>query len=450
MKGSGVRRLIPAGLIGIAAAAGAQPNPRVPNPALQGLAAEVQAACQTSHPPPWDTPQLLNQARRVSGLSNDMGRPCTPNRALALRVAEAAADVPGYDSSQAFSMLAEFHQLGIGTDRDPARARLYRLRGSLITVPSVVPPFAGEAELDAYVARPETIAFLQRYAASPELPFARLRLARALFLRGRPADRERAMRLLDDPAVGGNDEANFIRARDVLVSGIEGTERSRAVSGLRVLVRRNHREGRILLEALARDQLARARLPEQRWDGIEWLGEVALDGDPEHRAALLRHATAANGGRPPPRLAGPPDERFAPLTAASVSDDDYPAAAVRAQESGTVRLFGLVDPRGRTIYTEPAAPDQNPRLLAAARRLHSSRRRPSADLGDARLAPYMWIELAPMTFTVEGPGAAASASPFRHPNAEAASRWSRCRISARHRARPGGPFLAFASTAGLN
>jgi hypothetical protein len=394
---------VPAALIGIAAAAGAQPNPPVPNPALQGLAAEVHAACPTPYPPPWNTLQLLQHARRVAGLSDYPGRPCTPNPALALRIVEAAADFPAYDSTYAFPMLVEFHERGIGTEADPARALLYRLRGWLITLPSGVPPFADEAELDAYVSRPETIAFLRRYAASPELPFAKLRLARALFLRGRRADRERAMRLLDDPALTQNSEAIFIRARDVLASGGGATERSRVVSGLRQLVRWNHREGRILLEAFARAQLAQARLPEQRWDAIEWLGEVALHGDPEHRAALLRHAAAANGGRPPPRLAGPPDERFAPLSAASVSDDDFPVAALRAQESGVVRLVGLVDPRGRLIYTEPAGPDQNPRLLVAARRLHASRRRAEADLGDARLAPYMWIELAPMIFTYEGP-----------------------------------------------
>ena len=404
MTGRGIRRLVPAAVIGIAAAAGAQPNPRVPHPALQGLAAQVQAACPSYYPPPWDTLQLLHHAQRLAGLIDEMGRSCTPNPALALRIAEAAADVPAYDSGYAFSVLAEFHRLGIGGNPDPARARLDRLRGWLITFQGGTAPFADEAELDAYVSRPETIAFLQHYAASPELPFARLRLARALFLRGRPADRARAMRLLDDPALTSSEEAIFIRARDVLASGTDGIERGRAVSALRSIVRRNHREGRILLEAFARAQLAHARLPEQRWDGIEWLGELALLGDPEHRAALLRHATAANGGRPPPRLAGPPAERFAPLTAASVSDDDYPAAALRAQESGTVRLLGLVDPRGRTIYTEPAGPDQSPRLLAAARRLHASRRRPAADLGEARLAPYMWIELAPMTFTYEGPG----------------------------------------------
>jgi TPR repeat protein len=398
-----VRWLVPAALIGIAAAAGAQPNPRVPDPALQGLAAEVQAACPTPYPPPWNTLQLLDQARRVAGLSDYPGRPCRPNPALALRVVEAAADSPAYDSSEAFSMLVEFHERGIGTEADPARARLYRQRRWLITLPSGAAPFADEAELDAYVSRPETIAFLRRYAASLELPFARLRLARALFLRGRPADRERAIRLLDDPALTLNDEAIFIRARDVLVSGRGATERSRVVPALRQLVRWNHREGRILLEALARAQLAGARGPEQRWDAIEWLGEVALDGDPEHRAALLRHATTANGGRPPPRLPGPPTERFAPLGAYSISDDDYPPGALRAQESGTVRLLGLVDPRGRTIYTEPAGPGQSPRLLAAAQRIHASRRRAETDLGDARLAPYMWIELAPMIFTYEGP-----------------------------------------------
>lgn len=398
-----MKRLVPAALIGIAAVAGAQPNPPMPNPALQGLAAEVHAACPTPYPPPWNTLQLLQHARRVAGLSDYPGRPCTPNPALALRIVEAAANFPAYDSSYAFPMLVEFHERGIGTEADPARARLYRLRGWLITFQGGAAPFADEAELDAYVARPETIAFLRRYAASPELPFARLRLARALFLRGRPADRERAMRLLDDPALTQNDEAIFIRARDVLARGRDATERSRVVSGLRQLVRRNHREARILLEALARAHLAQARLPEQRWDAIEWLGEVALDGDPEHRAALLRHATAANGGRSPPHLAAAPAERFAPLVAASISGDDYPAAALRAQESGVVSLLGLVDPRGRTIFTEPAGPDQNPRLLAAARRLHASRRRPAADLGDARLAPYMWIELAPMAFTYEGP-----------------------------------------------
>jgi hypothetical protein len=339
----------------------------------------------------------------MAGFDDDPGWPCTPDRALALRIVEAAADFPAYDSTYAFPMLAEFHERGIGTAADPARARLDRTRGWLITLPTgIEPPFADEAALDAYVARPETIAFLERYARSPELPFARLRLARALFLRGRPADRERAIRLLGDS--GDLDgEAAFIRARDVLASGMDGAERSRMAPALRRLVRRNHREARILLEAFARAQLAQARLPEQRWDGIEWLGEVALDGDPEHRAALLRQATAANGGRPPPRLAGPPDERFAPLTASHISDDDYPVAALRAGESGVVRLAGLVDPRGRTIYTEPATPGQNPRLLVAARRLHASRRRPATDLGAARRAPYMWVELAPMTFTIEGP-----------------------------------------------
>lgn len=399
-----MKRLVPAALIGIAAAAGAQPNPRVPDPALQGLAAEVQAACPAAYPPPWNTLVLLHHARRVAGLHGDLGQPCTPNPAFALRIVEAAADSPAYDSSYAFPMLAEFHERGIGTDPDPARARLYRLRGWLISLPTgLEPPFADEAGLDAYVARPETIAFLQRYAASPDLPFARLRLARALFLRGRPADRERAIRLLDDPALTQNDEAIFIRARDVLASGTGGTERSRVVPGLRSLVRRSHREGRILLEAFARAQLAQARLPEQRWDAIEWLGEAALHGDSELRTALLRHATAANGGRPPPLLPGPAAERFAPLRSVSISDEDYPVAALRYQESGIVRLLGLVDPRGRLVYTEPVGPDRNPRLLAAARRLHASRRRPAADLGDARLAPYMWIELAPMIFTIESP-----------------------------------------------
>lgn len=397
-----MRRLIPAALIGIAAAAGAQQ--RYPDPPLQGLAAEVQAACPSPYPPPWNTLVLLHHARRLAGLIDDLGQRCLPHPALALRTAEAAAAIPAYDSGYALSVLAEFHERGIGTPPDPAGALALRRQVWLISLPgSGAPPFAGEAALDAYVARPETIAFLRRYAASPDLPFARLRLARALFLRGRPADRARAIRLLEDPALNLYEEAIFIRARDVLASGTHGAERSRAIAGLRPLARRSYRESRILLEAFAREQLVRARLPEQRWDAIEWLGDLALAGAAERRAALLRHATAANGGRPPPRLAGPPAERFAPLGAYSISDDDYPAAALRAQESGTVRLLGLVDPRGRTIYTEPAGPGQSPRLLAAAQRIHASRRRAETDLGDARLAPYMWIELAPMIFTYEGP-----------------------------------------------
>ena len=404
MKGSGFRRIVPAGLIGIAAAAGAQPASLQPNPTFQALAAEVQAVCPASYPPPWDTPQLLHHARRISGLAPAAGEPCAPQPALALRIARTVADVPAHISGYALSVLAELHERGLGTRPDPARALAYRRQSWLIVQQrETEPPFADEAELDAYVVRPETIAFLSRYAEAPDLPRARLRLARALFLRGRPGDGERAVRLLDEPAFDGNSEAAFIRARGVLASGMEGPARSRAIAGLRPLARRSHPGARDLLAELARRQLAGARRPEQRWDAIEWLGDLAFEGDAERRAAMLRHATAANGGRPPPRLAGFAPERYAPLTAAFISDDDFPPAARRNGESGIVRLVGLVDPRGRLIFTEPAVPEQNPRLLATARRLYASRRRPEADLGDARLAPYMWIELAPMVFTYEGP-----------------------------------------------
>ncbi len=402
MRGSGVRRLVTAALIGIAAAAGAQPASLQPNPAFQGLAAEVQAACPASYPPPWDTPQLLHHARRISGLVPVPADGCAPQPALALRIASTVANVPAHISGFALSLLAELHERGIGTRPDPARALTYRRRSWLIIQQrQTAPPFADEAELDAYVARPETIAFLSRYAEAPDLPRARMRLARALFLRGRPEDRARAARLLNDAGLAGDlFEADFIRERDVLASGIEGEDRRRALAGLRRLVRGYYPQAQALLADLARRQLAEARRPEQRWDAIEWFGDLAFQGDAGHRATLLRHATAANGGRPPPRLAGPPVERFAPLLAFSITDEDYPAAALRTGEGGVVRLLGLVDPRGRTIYTEPAGPEQNPRLLAAARRLHASRRRPAADLGEARLAPYMWIELAPMTFII--------------------------------------------------
>lgn len=378
----------------LAVPAGAQERGWTSPEALAELAFEARDACS---PPGAQAPEtyiLVSHAEWLAGLQ---GRPspCPEGPALAVRIARAVAAARIPQSAGAHNLLARLHDRGIGVPADPAAARRHRQFEWLLTsARPAAAPFATVEEADRYLARPETIAFLAAHAGAPDMSHVRLRLARALIARGRRADRARIDSMLGAADLQTDTLASLMRARSAFRFAAAAAERDRAAASLRSLSRvpETADEARALLLPLVRQQLRSGR-PDQRWQAIETLAAFAHLREPAALRDLQQAVRAANGGRSPPTLAGPAVEAIRQQLRAPMTGDDYPAAAIRAELQGRIALRGLIDPRGRLVYTEPLTHGQEPILLTATRNIYARRRLPLVDLGPLRTAPYMWIEL---------------------------------------------------------
>ncbi len=349
--------------------------------------------------------RVIDYARELAGLDHAIGRECPGRPALAFRIARAVAPLGRGESITAQRLLAELYERGIGVRADPAQALTHRRLFWLLWPYETLPlPFAGNAERDLYLARPETIAILRPYAADPRQPqiqaFARLRLAQALYAQD-PGNRAEALALLTAEVPYA--PANLLRARIQLESGDAAT-RPNAVTALSRLSMGGDmaEEARALLVLHARRLLASNPTPEQREEAIRMLAVVAWRLDWAPVQELMAAVREANGGRAPATAS---DEaasalwrRLAPL----VSDDDFPAGAMRADEEGTVRLRALLGPSGRILFTEPviAGPAQPWILVVAVRRIYLTRPIRPVDLGPDRATPYMWIALPNVRFRI--------------------------------------------------
>ncbi|HYG30337.1 MAG TPA: hypothetical protein VD887_08995 [Allosphingosinicella sp.] len=392
-----IRQAAAAAALAIAQASGAatQGLPVVDDRELVALAAAAHAACPSPGTRPSENRyQLLTDARVLAGLESRHQAVCARRPALALRIARALAERPSPDAAAAYKVLGE-----LAPNAGLAQGHLRRAWaiGGAPVVPAA--PFASLAERDAYLARADTIAFIRRYVGVRGLPYARLRLAQALLARGRPTDRAAALSLVGEDALAFVPEAEFVRAR-IGLTDADAAVRRRGLASMRNLAHHpeNGGEARALLTAIARRDLGSAHA-EDRYEAIRSLAAVAIGGGARERQDLLLAVAAANGGLPPGSVNGAAAEPFARRLAGLLSDDDYPAAALRNAEQGVVTLRGLVDPRGQLVYTEPTAAGQNPRLLAVVRRSYARRRIRPMEIGAARTTPYMWVDLAPVTFT---------------------------------------------------
>jgi hypothetical protein len=391
--------------IALASPAIPQGLPRVDDSELVALAAEAHGACASPGAAASENRyQLLTDARVLAGLDPRFQAVCAPRPGLALRIARALADRPSPDAAAAHKVLAEFAERGIGAAPNAQLAQEHLRRAWAIGDRNVVPaaPFASSAERDFYLARPDTIAFIRLYSGVRDMPFARLRLAQALLARDGPANAEVALNLIVENALTKDPDADLVRAR-IWLAGSDPAARRRGLTSLRTLARHpaDGGEARALLTSLARRALGGERA-EDRFEAMLSLSAAAMGGGERERESFLLAVAAANGGMPPGSLTGAAAEPFARTLTHILSDDDYPAAALRSEEQGVVSLRGLVDPRGQLIYTEGTAVDQNPRLVAAVRRIYARRAIAPMGLGAARITPYMWVELAPVTFTYEG------------------------------------------------
>ncbi|HEY0014628.1 MAG TPA: hypothetical protein VGB79_17435 [Allosphingosinicella sp.] len=379
---------------------------------LEALAAEAQRACSApgASPPHLDY-GLVSHARWLAGLEQrGTGAPCTPRPVLALRIARAAANSLHPRAADAYRLLAELHEGGLGTRRDPTAAREHRRRAWAIGDPAEqARPFASGAAADAWLSAPPTIAFLRRYAAAESMTAARVRLARALLVPRATLERGReALALLPATTDGGGLywESQLLRHRIAIESGDE-TARALGTGALRALARYGG-PGDVAdyLAGMAQGTLSSPNAKEsRRREAIAWLADAAYAQGSPHRAALLRAVSAANGGFPPGTLTGEAARAARRRLQLSLTPDDYPAHAMRAEDEGHVLLRGLIDPDGWLIYTEPRIGGQPQDLLDHVRRLYAGRRLPPVDRSAAPGTPYVWVNLPVFQFRLQDEGA---------------------------------------------
>jgi hypothetical protein len=388
-----------------AAQAPAPPPPRPGDAMVRLLLGQARRACPAlpAVAGVGEVPRvrLVDYARELAGLPPPTGRTCPRTPLLAVRIARAVAPLGGWESVAAQSLLADLYEAGIGVRADPARAlehrRLYWLLSPNGNPPS---PFASTAERDLYLARPETIALLRPYAAqqSQVQQLARLRLAEALYAQS-PTNRAEALALLSAPVHGGG---TLLRAR-IQFDGEDANARTIAVRTLSWLALYRDEEARDLLSMHARRQLAANPTPAQREEAIRMLAGAAGRLDWAQVQELMAAVREANGGRPPATVSDETARTLRRWLAPPMSENDYPAYAMRSDEEGVVRLRALIGPSGRILFTEPiiAGPQQPWILVVEVRRMYLTRMTQPIDLGPDRPTPYMWVALPHIRFRME-------------------------------------------------
>jgi hypothetical protein len=296
-------------------------------------------------------------------------------------------------------LLARLYERGVGVRRNADAARRHLRIAWLLRSPgSMVAPFGGAAETDAYLALPDTIALLRRYLDVPDMPFVHMRLARALLARGGPNAAAEARALLARDGAVREQEGVFLLQRAIYETG-DASERELALQRLRWSARWGDPDSRDFVAAVALRRLTGDATPDERREAIALLADAAFPPDSPHRAAFLREVTAANGGVPPATLTGAAAAAARRRLRLPIVPEDYPAAAWRGEEEGAVVLRGLLDPDGWLIYNEPAVGGQPPTLVAHVRRLYAQRL-PPVDRRADRATPYVWVPLPVVMFTL--------------------------------------------------
>jgi hypothetical protein len=387
----------------LAGPASAQDAGWTSNETLQQLALDAHRACSA---PDADPPNvqygLMGHAGWLAGLEERADTPCTPRPRLALRIARAVADSRGANAALGHRLLSQLYERGIGVPRSPEEAQRHgRIAWLLIYPGSLDRPFGSTAEMEDYLARPETIALLRRYADVPDMPFVRLRLGRALLARGGRNAANEARALL----AGGDGvrfpEATFLLQRATYEWGT-ATEQALALGHLRSAARHAHDggESRDYVAAIALRMLAGSSSVEESREAIAMLADAAFAPDSPHRPAFLEAVAAANGGVPPATLTGEAAAAARRRLRLTISADDYPAGALRGEEEGAVVLRGLLDPDGWLIYNEPAVGGQPRSLVAYVRGLYARRRLPPVDRSGHAATPYVWVPLPVVLFSL--------------------------------------------------
>jgi hypothetical protein len=372
--------------------AAAAPAAPAPSPERTQLLAELGAACNVRKGELTDI-ELVDYAGMLVAVLKPVRTCRQQDGRLALRLALTVAEAPSSASGGAYGLLAAFYQGAPGIKADARLARFYRRRAWLLGS-RILNRFDSPEEARAYLADPETVAFLRGRIARGAPAKERVWLAEALLTRRAAGDVAEAQAMLRTPEAGTQAAARLMLAELALEPGASPADFADATMRLRPVAPSlaAGAKARALIFHLARLQLASAKAPEEKWDAIQSLAAAAYAGEAEPLRAFREALRAANGGvepasvavtAPPPRILG----------------DDYPPSAMRKNLSGVVRLRALVDPRGRIVFTESADPDQPALLVDTVRRTYASRNVPPLTI-EAPPTPYVWVAVPPIAFKI--------------------------------------------------
>lgn len=372
--------------------AAAAPAAPAPSPDRARLLADLAAACDVRKGELSDI-QLVDYAGMLVAVLKPVRFCRQQDSRLALRLALAVAEAPSSASGGAYGLLAAFYQGAPGIKADARLARFYRRRAWLLGS-RYLNRFDSPQEARAYLSDPETIAFLRDRLARGAPAKERVWLAEALVARRAAGDVADAQAMLRTPEAGTQAAARLMLAELALEPGASPADVADATVRLRPVAPSlaAGAKARPLLLRLARLQLAAANAPEEKWDAVQSLAAAAYAGEAEPLQAFLEALRATNGGREPASVAvtAPPPK---------ILGDDYPPSAMRRNLSGVVRLRALVDPRGRMVFTESAAPGQPALLVDTVRRVYASRSVPPLTIA-ARPTPYVWVTVPPVDFRI--------------------------------------------------
>lgn len=353
---------------------------------MAALRTELAAACRLTERA-LSGSDFVGYVRMLIGPSNGV---CRRDARLALRLARAVAEAPDPGSGEAYWMLSILYEGGHGFGRNLDLSRLYQRRAWLLGTRLATPP-RSPVEVLAFLTDADSIDFLRGRIARGAPPAERVRLAEALLARKADGDLAEARTLLRTDSVSADPSAPPILARAALEPGATPADVAGAAARLRPAGPSGGPDVRALLLRLARLQLANAGTPRERWDAVESLAAAAYAGEPEALDAFRQALNAANGDREPATVGA----ATLPLR---IDGQDYPASALRHGISGTVRLRALVDPLGRTIFTEAVGEPQPAALVETVRRIHAHRGAALPAGALPRPTSYVWVEIPPVSF----------------------------------------------------
>ncbi|HEX9966228.1 MAG TPA: hypothetical protein VGB04_14720 [Allosphingosinicella sp.] len=376
----------------LASAAAQLANPG-PTPDQSKLLAELAARCRLPSEGLSTDLDILDYAGLLAGRTAPMPHCRSRDPDLALRLARMLAEAPSAASDDAYALLADWHEKGLGVEKNSALALSYRRRAWLLGWVAAA-PFDGPQEARAYLVAPETIGFLRGRVARGALGSEWVRLAEALLARRAAGDLAEARTLLKSPEAGTESRARLMLAEAALEPDATAADVAQAAARLRpaASLPSDGPGARALLLRLGRLQLAKAGTAEETWDSIQSLAAAAYAGEADPVRAFREALKAANGGLEPATVdaAAPPPR---------IQGDDYPASAIRrGATGGVVRLRALVDPRGIVIFTESLEPAQPADFVGAVRAVYARRPVPPVQLAAARPTPYVWMAVRPVSF----------------------------------------------------
>ncbi len=252
---------------------------------------------------------------------------------------------------------------------------------------------------------PATLAFLRAAAQVSQSSMPNVLLAKHSIQStpGRVGEAE-ALAYLDVPKVAADRDAKgaMLKAR-ILSGGVRGT------AGLKQAFEFYRTDYNASLSSapdqkaiaalyMARDAIAGGDAPTL----VRVMALAASRAEPDiaqqARTEITSLIQSLNGGKAVPTLNS--GEKWVTRNPFSITSDDYPAAALRAEQQGRVSVRLLVDPAGLPLIAEIVQSSGSPYLDDYTARLVMRRTAPGFTLPPERVGHYVWLAMPTVAWSI--------------------------------------------------